>query len=442
MCNQVTSMGYGDTRMFFDPNGKPVSHLWEPYDYPAQKGNRKKKGLQPNVQRSESDFSLCNKHFANGKPWASRREVRQRTASTSTTNYCAPDASHTFMYFMNDPTLNAKKKTELRDTVNRIADRQIVILWRIDWALLNTLGVDNRVRTILEKHAFGENGLQYYICKAWDRVFDIDEPLYRELILEFVASFVFDATKATGDCHEPCMTFRLGGIWRSLYLRIYTQAEIDDPVLRSTWWRRKRGPTTSTRVILGQFWEMVSGYQEGSKMLRGQYITLLAQHFGIFTTEAVASLTNLGSMGFIDTDQLRGMGVVKPIHTSYGVWYKWEGNPRSFRITLNKSRNESTVFVFDPLERVFLGNNLEILCFVMYRLVFESVLLTVSSSKLASSKTVVFGSRNLVLKIVFQCVLEFQMLIKLFSSEPFQVVILCDLCRGYHIGWSTSEQGY
>ncbi|KAJ9542879.1 hypothetical protein OSB04_029385 [Centaurea solstitialis] len=36
MCNQVTSLGYGDTRMFFDPNGKPVSHLWEPYDDLAQ----------------------------------------------------------------------------------------------------------------------------------------------------------------------------------------------------------------------------------------------------------------------------------------------------------------------------------------------------------------------------------------------------------------------
>ncbi|KAJ9556996.1 hypothetical protein OSB04_011610 [Centaurea solstitialis] len=216
MCNQVTSMGYGDTRMFFDPDGKSVSHLREPYDDPAQSFKTKFGHLLPHARPKTTE--------AVAKP-------RQRTASTSASaiNYRAPDGSHAFTYFMNDPTLNKNQNTELCDTLNRIASRQIVILRRADWELLQTLGVDNRVRAILDKHAMGENGQEYFIYNACDRVFRIDEPLYRELILEFVTSFVFDANKAIIDCHEPCMTFRLGGIWRTLSLANFVTTELLEP---------------------------------------------------------------------------------------------------------------------------------------------------------------------------------------------------------------------
>ncbi|KAJ9538591.1 hypothetical protein OSB04_031324 [Centaurea solstitialis] len=66
----------------------------------------------------------------------------------------------------------------------------------------------------------------------------------------------------------------------------------------------------------------------------------------------------------------------------------------------------------------------------------------VSSSKFVSSKTVGFGSRNFISKIVLQCVLEFQMLIKLFRSESCQILIVCDLQKGYQIGWRISEQRF
>ena len=35
MRNQVTSMGYGENRLYFDPNGEPVRHLDEPYEDPS-----------------------------------------------------------------------------------------------------------------------------------------------------------------------------------------------------------------------------------------------------------------------------------------------------------------------------------------------------------------------------------------------------------------------
>ncbi|KAJ9557932.1 hypothetical protein OSB04_012546 [Centaurea solstitialis] len=35
MRNQVTSLGYGENRIYFDPNGEPVTHLDEPYEDPS-----------------------------------------------------------------------------------------------------------------------------------------------------------------------------------------------------------------------------------------------------------------------------------------------------------------------------------------------------------------------------------------------------------------------
>ncbi|KAJ9542581.1 hypothetical protein OSB04_029087 [Centaurea solstitialis] len=119
---------------------------------------------------------------------------------------------------------------------SKIKTRQIVVPRTPDWTLLQTLEIDGDVKAVLEKHAIGENRLEYYICKAWDRVFNINEILYRELILGFVATYTFNPIKATEDCREKCITFRLGRIWRTLLLAefgvawgIYTQAEVNDP---------------------------------------------------------------------------------------------------------------------------------------------------------------------------------------------------------------------
>src|SRR5581483_7729005 len=68
----------------------------------------------------------------------------------------------------------------------------------------------------------------------------------------------------------------------------------------------------------------------GKQNARGPIHHPFSQHFGILTEEAVASMTKLGDMGLIDTDQLRGMEVVKPVYTRHGVRYKWEHNMRSY----------------------------------------------------------------------------------------------------------------
>ncbi|KAJ9547041.1 hypothetical protein OSB04_019584 [Centaurea solstitialis] len=294
MRNQVTSMGYGENRLYFDPNGEPVRHLDEPYedpsltykkvpnrplppheqmgrkkteDYPnpiqpneistnpgpSKKEHRKKRGnhsegieAKIDENRHESEFfkRWKQKDFANAKPLVWRREVcpdqhqRQRTHSSTSSvpNFRAPGGGHVFTYFGNDPTLNDRRREHYRKIVDRLASRQILVPRRVDWDLLQVMGMRNEIGAKLEKHAYDEEGSEYFICHAWERIFDFAETLYRELILEFVATFRFEEEKALDEFYQPCMSFRLGGVWHSISLvdlavalGIYTQAEVEAP---------------------------------------------------------------------------------------------------------------------------------------------------------------------------------------------------------------------
>ncbi|KAJ9553457.1 hypothetical protein OSB04_017502 [Centaurea solstitialis] len=294
MRNQVTSMGYGENRLYFDPNGEPVRHLDEPYedpsltykkvpnrpllpheqvgrkkteDYPnpiqpkeistnpgpSKKEHRKKRGnhsegieAKIDENRHESEFfkRWKQKDFANAKPLVWRREVcpdqhqRQRTRSSTSSvpNFRAPGGGHVFTYFGNDPTLNDRRREHYRKIVDRLASRQILVPRRVDWDLLQVMGMRNEIGDKLEKHAYDEEGSEYFICHAWERIFDFAETLYRELILEFVATFRFEEEKALDEFYQPCMSFRLGGVWHSISLvdlavalGIYTQAEVEAP---------------------------------------------------------------------------------------------------------------------------------------------------------------------------------------------------------------------
>ncbi|KAJ9542672.1 hypothetical protein OSB04_029178 [Centaurea solstitialis] len=306
-----------------------------------------------------------------GESWIQRQ--RTRSSTTAAINFHAPDGSHVFTSFANDPTLNAPKREEYRDIVNRLLPRQVLMPKRVDWNLLRSMGVENDIKAFLEKHAYDEDGNEYYICHAWERVFDIAETLYRELIVEFVATFRFDAIKALEEFHQSCMTFRLGGVWRSLSLvnfalalGIYTQSDVDAPQIyvkgflassdrllhRMLIQAVNARSSSEEKVTVHDLWLLeqlytddkypnapyliavqltkASGYRDGSRLVGGQYITRLAKHFGILIDAAISSMTNLGEMGLIDMDQLQGMGVARIEHMIGRDYNAWIHNPQAY----------------------------------------------------------------------------------------------------------------
>ncbi|KAJ9546577.1 hypothetical protein OSB04_019120 [Centaurea solstitialis] len=92
---------------------------------------------------------------------------RQRTSGTVVPTFRAPDGSHALTYF--------------RDRENLSRSRR--------------------------KRAMGEDDHMSFKCRAWLKVFDIDEPIYREFVLEFIATYVFEPKKEVDDCRQDCMQF-------------------------------------------------------------------------------------------------------------------------------------------------------------------------------------------------------------------------------------------
>ena len=72
----------------------------------------------------------------------------------------------------------------------------------IDWSFLHDNGLEQ---------AFVESfGTDEFTGPQWEQLFRIREPVYEELVREFLASFRFDAAEAREDVGRTRIYFRLG----------------------------------------------------------------------------------------------------------------------------------------------------------------------------------------------------------------------------------------
>lgn len=121
----------------------------------------------------------------------------------------------------------------------------------IDWPSMEALGVSTQLKSYLVHTK--EDGQLY--PKAWLRLFDIREPVYRELCYEFFATFYFDTLCDDYD-RDNMISFHLGGKDHSMSLRtfattmgLYTREEVlshdftnaminaDGDFLKDSFWR-------------------------------------------------------------------------------------------------------------------------------------------------------------------------------------------------------------
>ncbi|KAJ9552529.1 hypothetical protein OSB04_016574 [Centaurea solstitialis] len=87
MRNQVSSLGYGDKRIYFNPDGEPVTHLDEPYEDPSQayKKNMGRPLLPPEHMKKTEDY-LNPIHRQNESPngsGPSKKEHRKKKGSSA-----------------------------------------------------------------------------------------------------------------------------------------------------------------------------------------------------------------------------------------------------------------------------------------------------------------------------------------------------------------------
>ncbi|KAJ9539358.1 hypothetical protein OSB04_032091 [Centaurea solstitialis] len=81
MRNQVMSLGYGDNRIYFDPNGEPVRHLDEPYDDPslAYTKSTNRLLLPHELGKKTEDYSnpMRKKEQSTKEPGTSKKDHRR-----------------------------------------------------------------------------------------------------------------------------------------------------------------------------------------------------------------------------------------------------------------------------------------------------------------------------------------------------------------------------
>ncbi|KAJ9542101.1 hypothetical protein OSB04_028607 [Centaurea solstitialis] len=87
MRNQVTSLGYGENRIYFDPNGEPVRHLDEPYEDPslAYKKNTNRPLLPHEHGKKKEDYPnpMHQKDHKLIEPEPSKKDHRKKKGSSS-----------------------------------------------------------------------------------------------------------------------------------------------------------------------------------------------------------------------------------------------------------------------------------------------------------------------------------------------------------------------
>ncbi|KAJ9566976.1 hypothetical protein OSB04_002942 [Centaurea solstitialis] len=87
MRNQVTSLGYGDNRIYFDPNEEPVRHLDEPYDDPSMAYTKSmNRPLLPHeLGKKTEDYSnpMHKKEQSTKEPGTSKKDHRKKRGSSS-----------------------------------------------------------------------------------------------------------------------------------------------------------------------------------------------------------------------------------------------------------------------------------------------------------------------------------------------------------------------
>ncbi|KAJ9556922.1 hypothetical protein OSB04_011536 [Centaurea solstitialis] len=246
---------------------------------------------------------------------------RQRTRSSTSTarNFRAPDGSHAFTFFMNDPTLNAPKREQYRDTVNRLLTRQVLVPRRHSKSTPTTKMAASIIFAMHgnESSTLPRPSTASLSLSSWPRFAILGDGNYggNLKVKGFLASsgrllhrMLIHAVNARSSSEEKVSSYDL---W------LLEQLSTDDKYPNAPY------------LIAVQL-AKASGYREESRLVGGQYVTLLAKHFGILTDGAIASMTDLGEMGLIDMDQLRGMGVALVDHLISGDQNTWIHNPQAY----------------------------------------------------------------------------------------------------------------
>ncbi|PWA80942.1 protein ROOT HAIR DEFECTIVE 3 [Artemisia annua] len=141
--------------------------------------------------------------------------------SESIANLMTPNTTCSFLQFPNN--IKGERQRKYQEKLTELRSRQIEPARTIDWELLEQFNLADEIRGLLGiEYTNGEVKIK---SPEWGNLFSIVEPIYRELCLEFFATYQFNE-KSRDYTNDKALTFRLGGSDHSCSVKEFGCGEV------------------------------------------------------------------------------------------------------------------------------------------------------------------------------------------------------------------------
>ena len=138
---------------------------------------------------------------------------------------------HRFLVFTQHPRKDREGLRAIWQDVEDLKNRHVEVGRTLDWNLLDQYGARETIDSYLTQEF--HDGNRSFSCNACWRALNLREPIFMELVIEFIASYEFDEEEARKDTAPRPIRYRLGGQWQEIsiinlagHLGLYTDDEV------------------------------------------------------------------------------------------------------------------------------------------------------------------------------------------------------------------------
>lgn len=108
-------------------------------------------------------------------------------------------------------SLNDGTRGRYLKKLSLLITKEIDITPSFNWGLASQTGVDD-IRNFLQYTLLDASGVCLSVCRGWERLFRIQEPIYWEVLMEFYSIVSFDPRKSPDA--SRAFSVQLGGMIR------------------------------------------------------------------------------------------------------------------------------------------------------------------------------------------------------------------------------------
>ncbi|KAJ9536316.1 hypothetical protein OSB04_un000496 [Centaurea solstitialis] len=125
---------------------------------------------------------------------------------------------HPCLSFDSDNILRSEKMS-LMIELDRLKKREVEIGSVVDLHFVEEIGFGDKLSGLLRREYRDHFGVLHFVSNDWEKALKTHEPIYYELVLDFLATFSFDVEAYDEDRIDgPCIRFRLLGEWYGITL--------------------------------------------------------------------------------------------------------------------------------------------------------------------------------------------------------------------------------